>query len=51
MPVEGPMEEDVEETDEEMDMGEVPPTKDLLLEQVPAPPATLLVKARIWAGG
>ena len=29
------MEEDVEEVDKEMDMGEVPPTGDLAPEQVP----------------
>ena len=45
------MEEDVEEADKEMDMGEVPPTRDLVPEQVPAPPATLLAMAGIWAGG
>ena len=39
-PVEGPMEEDVEEVDEEMDMGEVPPIGDSMPEQAPAPPAT-----------
>ena len=38
--MEGPMEEDVEETDEEMDMGEVPPTRDLVPEQASVPPAT-----------
>ena len=30
--MEGPMEEDVEEVDEEMDMGEVPPTGDSVPE-------------------
>ena len=44
------MEEDVEEADKEMDMGEAPPTGELLPEQAPAPPATLLVTAGIWAG-
>ena len=51
MPVEGPMEEDVEETDKEMDVGEVLPTRNLVPEQLPAPPATLLVTAGIWVGG
>ena len=45
------MEEDVEEVDEEMDMGEAPPNRDSAPEQVPAPPATLLVVSGIWAGG
>ena len=49
--MEGPMEEDVEEADAEMDVGEVPPTGDLVLEQAPAPPVTMLVMAGIWAGG
>ena len=34
------MEEDVEEADEEMDVGEAPPTRDLAPEQVPALPET-----------
>ena len=34
------MEEDVEEADAEMDVGEVPPTGVLAPEQAPAPPAT-----------
>ena len=45
------MEEDVEEADTEMDVGEVPPTEDLAPEQAPAPPATMLVTAGIWSGG
>ena len=45
------MEEDVEEVDKEMDMGEVPPTRDSAPEQAPVPPATWLVVAGIWAGG
>ena len=45
------MEEDVEEADAEMDVREAPPTKGMVPEQVPAPPATMLVMARIWAGG
>ena len=49
--MEGPMEEDVEEVDTEMDMGEVPPTGVLVPEQAPAPPATMLAMAGIWAGG
>ena len=48
--MEGPIEEDVEEADKEMDIGEAPPTGELLPEQAPAPPATLLVTAGIWAG-
>ena len=34
------MEEDVEEVDKEMDVGEAPPTGDLAPEQAPVPPAT-----------
>ena len=34
-----------------MDVGEAPPTGDLAPEQAPAPPATMLVTAGIWAGG
>ena len=49
--MEGLMEEDVEEVDEEMDVGEAPPIGDSAPEQAPAPPATLLVMAGIWAGG
>ena len=49
--MEGPMEEDVEEADTEMDVGEAPPTGDSAPEQVPAPLATMLVMAGIWAGG
>ena len=49
--MEGPMEEDLEEVDKEMDVGEVPPTRDSVLEQALALPATLLVVAGIWAGG
>ena len=45
------MEEDVKEVDEEMDVGEVPPTRDLAPEQVLVLLATLLVMAGIWAGG
>ena len=45
------MEEDVEEADAEMDVGEVPPTGDSGPEQAPAPPATMLAMAGIWAGG
>ena len=37
------MEEDVEEVDTEMDMGEAPPTGDLVPEQAPVLPATMLV--------
>ena len=38
--MEGPMEEDVEQADAEMDVGEVPPTEDLAPKQAPAPLAT-----------
>ena len=38
--MEGPMEEDLEEVDTEMDVGEAPPTADLVPEQAPAPLAT-----------
>ena len=34
------MEEDVEEVDKEMDVGEAPPTRDLAPEQSPALPVT-----------
>ena len=49
--MEGPMEEDVEEADTEMDVGEAPPTGVLAPEQVPAQLATMLVMAGIWVGG
>ena len=49
--MEGPMEEDVEEADTEMDMGEAPPTGVLAPEQVPVLPMTILAMAGIWAGG
>ena len=45
------MEEDVEEADTEMDVGEAPPTGVLAPEQVPALPMTMLAMAGIWAGG
>ena len=45
------MEEDVEEADAEMDVGEAPHTGDLVPEQAPVPPETMLVTAGIWAGG
>ena len=45
------MEEDVEEADAEMDVGEAPPTGDLVPEQMPVPPATMLAMVGIWAGG
>ena len=38
--MEGQMEEDVEEVDKEMDVGEVPPIRDLAPEQVPVLPET-----------
>ena len=34
------MEEDVEEADKEMDVGEAPPTRDLAPKQALPPPAT-----------
>ena len=46
----GPMEEDVEEADKEMDIGEAPPIRALAHEQAPAPLATLLGTAGIWVG-
>ena len=45
------MEKDVEEADTEMDVGEVPPTRDSVPEQAPALPATMLVTSSIWVGG
>ena len=45
------MEEDVQEAEVEMDMGEVPPNGVSVPEQAPAPPAIMLVMAGIWAGG
>ena len=45
------MEEDVEEADAEMDVGEAPPTGVSAPEEAPAPPAMMLVTAGIWAGG
>ena len=51
MPVEELVEEDVEEVDKEVDLGELAPTGDLAPEQAPAPLVTLLVVAGIWEGG
>ena len=51
MPVEGQMEEDVEEVDKEIDVGEAPPTRESAAKQAPALLATLLVTAETWAGG
>ena len=45
------MEEDVEEADEEMDMGEAPPTRELVPEQALVLPATVLAASGIWVGG
>ena len=45
------MEEDVEEADVEMDMGEAPPTGVLAPEQALVPPVTMLVMASIWVSG
>ena len=44
--MEGLMEEDVE-ADAEMDVGEAPPTGDLVPEQVPVPLETMLAMAGI----
>ena len=49
--MEWPMEEDVEEVDAEMDVGEVPPTGDLAPERAPALLAAMLAMAGIWVGG
>ena len=49
--MEGPLEEDVEEADAEIDVGEATPTGVSAPEQAPALPATMLVMAGIWAGG
>ena len=45
------MEEDVEEADAEIDIGEAPPTGVSAPEEAPAPSATMLAMAGIWAGG
>ena len=45
------MEEDVEEEEAEMDMGEAPPTGVSAPEQAPAPLAIMLAMAGIWVGG
>ena len=45
------MEEDIEEADAEMDVGEVPPTGVSVPEQAPAPPMTMLAMAGIWVIG
>ena len=45
--MEGPMEEDIEEADAEMDMGEAPPTGDLAPEQAPVLLVTMLAMAGI----
>ena len=45
------MEEDVEEVDKEIDVGEAPPIAELAPEQAPVLPATLLAMAGIWVGG
>ena len=49
--MEGPMDEDVEEADKEMDVGKAPLTRDLVPEQALAPPAILPAMAGIWGGG
>ena len=45
------MEVDIEDVDEELDVGEAPPTGDSAPEQAPAPPATLPAAAGVWLGG
>ena len=45
------MEENVEEVDTEMDMGEAPPTEYFAPEEAPVPPETMLAMAGIWLGG
>ena len=50
MPVEEPLEEDVEEAGKDADMGEAPPPEESEPEQAPVPPATYLAVAGIWAG-
>ena len=45
------MEEDIEEMDAEIDVGEAPPTGVSVPEQAPLPPATMLAMAGIWVGG
>ena len=49
--MEGPMEEDVEEADTEIDVGEAPPTGFSPRKQALALPETMLAMAGIWAGG
>ena len=49
--MEGRIEEDVEEANKEMDVGEAPPIGESAPEQVLAPPATFLTIAEIWASG
>ena len=49
--MEGPIEEDVEEVDAEIDVGEAPPTGDSVPEQAPAMLATMLAMAGFWVGG
>ena len=48
--MEGPMDEDIEEADVEMDLGEVPPTGVSAPEQAPPPLTTMLAMAAIWMG-
>ena len=45
------MEEDVEEADADIDVGEAPPTEDTVPEKAPAPLVTMLAMVGIWAGG
>ena len=45
------MEEDVEEADKEIDMGEAPSTRYLALKKAMVPLVTLLLMAGIWADG
>ena len=45
------MDEDVEEVDADMNVGEAPPTGVSAAEEAPALPAMMLAMAGIWAGG
>ena len=50
MSIPNTVERSIEEDVEEMDVGEAPPTRELVPEQAPAPPVTLLATAGIWVG-
>ena len=51
MPMEEVVEDNIEEVDKEVDMGEVPFSGVLVAEQALVPPAALLAVAGIWTGG